>query len=157
MPVAAEACLHDQLPAAVRPVLGDDLQAHCRWTDAAAELVAVGIAQIGEVHLAEPASRDAGRILDRRAAIGDAGGVPGIDLFGARGHEADGRAVAVAARLAVDRLTDAERPVLVIHQSALPKSWPGLPKRAHRRVVEFLRPLAVAPTEHHVAEHVSPP
>ena len=56
--------LHDELPPAMRFVLADDLDRHCGAAGAAAELVAVGIAQIGEVELAEAAFAIAGRVLD---------------------------------------------------------------------------------------------
>ena len=45
-----------------------------------AELVAVRIAQISQIHLACSAFAHARRVLAGFAAIGDAGGVPGIGL-----------------------------------------------------------------------------
>ena len=45
-----------------------------------ADLVAVRIAQIGEIHLANGALAHARRVFTGRAAIGDAGSVPGVGL-----------------------------------------------------------------------------
>src|SRR5688500_13890621 len=67
-----------------------------------AELVAVGIAQIGEVEVAHSARAHPRRILDRLAAGLDARLVPGVGLLGAVHREADRAAVADGRRLAVD-------------------------------------------------------
>src|SRR5690349_1676077 len=69
-----------------------------------AELVAVGVAQIGEIELAGRALAHAGRVFDRRAARRDAGLVPGVDLRGRVHREADGAAIGVARGLPIDRL-----------------------------------------------------
>ena len=58
----------DKLTPAVRLVLGDDLERHLGRPVKPAELVAVGIAQIGEVELAILALTEARRFLDGRAA-----------------------------------------------------------------------------------------
>src|SRR6185312_2488456 len=67
-----------------------------------AELVAVRIAQIGEIELAHPTLAHARRVFDRGAAIGDAGVVPGFRLVARGGCEADGGAVCARRALAVD-------------------------------------------------------
>ena len=46
-----------------------------------ADLVAVEVAQVSEIQLAAGALAHAGRILDRLAAGGEAGRMPGIDLL----------------------------------------------------------------------------
>ncbi len=62
----------------------------------------------------------AGRILDRRAAGGQPGRVPGVDLLGAVEREADRAAVGVGGGLAVDRLGDHEhRTPAAVAQPAL--------------------------------------
>ena len=61
-----------------------------------ADLVAVGVAQIGEVELAGFAFAHARRVFAGFAAVGDAGGVPGIALIGRLYGEADRAAVRVA-------------------------------------------------------------
>src|SRR5580658_7500149 len=76
------------------------------------DLVAVGIAQIGEVHLPGGALADARRVLDRRAAVGDPGLVPSRGLLGAAHHEADRAAIGTAGRLTVDRLRHHEAPAV---------------------------------------------
>ena len=45
-----------------------------------AKLVAVGIAQIGDVELHPVALTDTRRVLAGRAAMGEAGGVEGVDI-----------------------------------------------------------------------------
>src|SRR3954470_4614497 len=64
-----------------------------------AELVAVGVAQVGEGELAEAALADARRVLDGRAAVGDAGGVPGVGLCRRLAGEAQSEAVRVVGGL----------------------------------------------------------
>jgi hypothetical protein len=48
-----------------------------------ANLVAVGIAEIGEVEFAKAALAHAGRLLDRRAAVAASGFMPGLRVIGA--------------------------------------------------------------------------
>ena len=57
------------------------------------DLVAVGIAQIGEIHLAGGPLADARRVLDRGAAIRNAGIVPRLGLFGVAHRKADRAAI----------------------------------------------------------------
>src|SRR5690348_5033015 len=54
-----------------------------------AQLVAVGIAQISEIHLAGRALANARRVLDRLAAIRDTGFVPRLGLFGTAHQKPD--------------------------------------------------------------------
>src|SRR5438309_5859347 len=58
-----------------------------------AQLVAVGIAQIGEIQRPGRALADARRILGRGAAVGDPGLVPGVGLLAVGHREADRAAV----------------------------------------------------------------
>src|SRR3954451_10923435 len=73
-----------------------------------ADLVAVEIAQIGEVHFARAAFANARRIFASGAAIGETGRMPGVGLLGRVGRKTDGAAVGVCRRLAVDRLRHGE-------------------------------------------------
>src|SRR5262252_3470653 len=73
------------------------------------DLVAEGVAQVAEIDLPSGPFAPAGRVLDALAAVGDAGVVERLDLLGAGAGEADGAAIGMARRLAVDRLGDAER------------------------------------------------
>src|SRR5215207_4122308 len=69
-----------------------------------ADLVAVEIAQIGEIHFARGAFANAWRVFAGLAAIGDTSRVPRVGLLGRFGRKADGAAVRERCRLAVDRL-----------------------------------------------------
>ena len=103
-----------------------------------AKLVAVGIAQISKVELAEPTFAIAGRLLTRRAARFDASLVPGVDFFGTVEVEPDRPAIGVMRRLAVDRPGNHEhRSIAAIGEPALVVLVRLL---AEQRVVEFLRP-----------------
>src|SRR3954447_12882313 len=116
-----------------------------------AELVAVRIAQIGEVELAEAPLAVTGRILDRRPARFDARRVPGIELFGAVEREADRAAIGVGRRRAVDWLGNHEdgalaavnEPTLVIDARLL----------AEHGIVEPLGPVVVVRADDHVTVH----
>src|SRR5687767_3408961 len=103
-----------------------------------AELVAVRIAQIRDVVLAEAGVANAWRVLDCGPAVGNARGVPGVHCLGAAGLEADGRAIAVTARFTVDRRADAQRafarhPPVRLAEVAVRAN----PESAQRRVIEF--------------------
>src|ERR1017187_8183927 len=73
-----------------------------------ANLVARWITQVGKIELARGAFAPAGWVLDALAAVGDAGVVESPRLLWAGAREADGTAIGVRRRLAVDRLGDAE-------------------------------------------------
>src|SRR5215831_18840420 len=73
-----------------------------------ADLVAVGIAQIGEVELAGRAFANAGRVFAGGGAVGEACRMPSIRLFRRVGEEADGAAIGGGRGLAVDRLRHRE-------------------------------------------------
>jgi hypothetical protein len=119
------------------------------------QFVAVGIAKVGEVHLAGGSLAHARRVFDRRAAIRDAGFVPCLGLFGIAHREADRAAIGMVGRLGVDRLGHHETPAIVrITQPAPGVLDPGL--GAHRDkqgIVEFLRPGDVVTPDHDMAEH----
>jgi len=78
-----------------------------------AQLVAVGIAEVREIHLAGGPLAHARRVLDRRAAIRDSGFVPRVGLFGIAHREADCAAVGMVGRLAVDGFGHHETPAIV--------------------------------------------
>src|SRR3954467_2924487 len=105
-----------------------------------AELVAVGVAQISEVQFAEAALADAGRVLDRGAAILRPGLVPGIRLVGAAHREADRGAVPVGGGATIDWRRDHEDAAIVeIDQAALVVLDRGLAAhRAEQGIVESL-------------------
>src|SRR3546814_14499096 len=69
-----------------------------------AQLVAGGIAQIGEIDGASfGRMADARRVFRGRPAAGDPGGVPGIDRIGRRREESQSMPVAAGGGFAVDR------------------------------------------------------
>jgi hypothetical protein len=61
-----------------------------------ADFIAGGIAEVGDVELHCGAFADPGWVFDGNAAVLEASRVPGIDLFGAGGCEAQGAAITVA-------------------------------------------------------------
>src|SRR6516225_732384 len=119
------------------------------------QFVAVGIAQVSEVHLAGGPLAHAGRVFDRRAAIRDTGFVPCLGLLGIAHREADRAAIGMAGRLAIDRLGHHETPAIVrITQPASGVLDAGL--SAHRDkqgIVEFPRSGDVVTPDHDMAEH----
>ena len=78
-----------------------------------AELVAVRIAQIGQIKTAKAGLAQAGRIFDGGAAMGDAGMVPSIGLFGAVHGKADCATIGMGGRLAIDRRGDQKAPTIM--------------------------------------------
>jgi hypothetical protein len=120
-----------------------------------AELVAVGIAEIGEVELAEAGLAQAGGLLDRSAAVRASGFMPGLRVRGAVDDKADRAAIGVRRGLAVDRLRHHEgRAFMRVDQPALLVLPAGLrADRGKQRVVELLRALNVIAADHDVAEH----
>src|SRR4051794_240148 len=72
-----------------------------------ADLVAVGIAQIGKIEL-RSALTQSGRILDALAAVCDPRVVECLHLLRAVASEADRAAIRVRRCLAIDRLGEAE-------------------------------------------------
>src|SRR6185503_4128285 len=119
------------------------------------ELVAVGIAQIGEIERTEAALANARWFLDRLPSGGDARLMPGVDLLRTVERETDRRAVAVTGRLPVDRRADHE------HRAAARVREPTFLVRAaglgadggEERIVESARPLKIVRSDHHMAEH----
>src|SRR6516162_1760574 len=69
------------------------------------ELVAIGVTKIGEISAIRALAR---RILDRRAAIRNAGFVPRFGLRRILHDKADRAAICVAGLLAIDGLADHE-------------------------------------------------
>ena len=83
-----------------------------RACDRAPQFVAVGIAKVGEIHLPGGPLAHARRVLDRLAAIRDAGIVPCVDLFRAAHRKADRTAIGMAAGLPSMGLDTMKRPPL---------------------------------------------
>jgi len=73
-----------------------------------ANLVARWITQVGKIELAPGAFAPAARVLDALATVGNAGIVESPRLLRAGAREADGTAIGVGRRLAIDRLGDPE-------------------------------------------------
>src|SRR5262249_39896823 len=119
------------------------------------DLVAEWIAQVGEIDLARGPFAPAGRVLDALAAVGDAGVVERLDLLGTGAGKADGAAVGVRRRPAVDWLGDAERTGLRAIPNAALRI--GLARRvakgAHHGVVELLGRVDIVGADHDVREH----
>ena len=74
-----------------------------------AQLVAVRIAQIGQIHFHDAVVAHAWRILAGGAAVRDAGGVPGVGFFLRLRQEPDGAAVRESRLFAIDRLQPVSR------------------------------------------------
>src|SRR6516162_10552689 len=119
------------------------------------DFVAVGIAQISEIHLPGSALTDARRVLDRRAAICDPGIVPCLRLLGAGHQEADRAAIGGVSRLAINRLCHNEATTIVRVSDPTPRVRGGGADAEHTkdRVVKFLRSSDVVAPDHDVAEH----
>src|SRR5579863_9385232 len=77
-----------------------------------AELVAVRIAQIGEIEAAKRGLTHAGWRLSRCSTVGDPGGMPEIDLPGRLTSKADCSAIGSGRRPTVERLRDNEKPLV---------------------------------------------
>src|SRR5215467_481971 len=119
------------------------------------DLVSGWIAQVGKIDLARRHFSPAGRVLDAFAAVGDAGVVESLDQLGTGAREADGAAISVRRRLAIDRLGDAEHAGLRAIKDATLRI--RLPHReadgAKHSVVELLRRGHIIGAEHYVCEH----
>src|SRR5262249_2250410 len=96
-----------------------------------------------------------GGVLGAFPAVGDAGVVERLDLFGAGAGEADGAAIGMARRLAVDRLGDAERAGLRAIPNAAFRIGRArrMTEGAHHGVVEFLGCFDIVGADHDVREH----
>src|SRR5579872_4108162 len=114
--------------------------------------MAVGITQISEKGAIRA---DARRVLDRRAAIRNAGFVPGFGLRRVLHHKPDRAAIGIAGRLAVDRLGHHETAAIMrVSQPASGILGAGLSAhRGKQRIVEFLRPGNIVTPDHDVAKH----
>src|SRR3982751_6753592 len=119
-----------------------------------AELVAVWIAEVGQVELSERTLAQTGRVLDGRSPGGYAGIMPGADLFGRFEIEADGGAIAVARLSAVERRTHHQHRSVVPVIDPLFVLHPGTrADRVENGVVKAFRPIDVVASDHHVTEH----
>src|SRR6516162_6048486 len=141
-------------PQAAGPAIINRL-ASARQAMKRADLVAVGIAKIGEIQSARRVLADARRLLDRLPAIGEPGGVPRIRLFRSGHREADGTAVGVRGGFPVDRLRDHEDPAAMrVDQAAFVILDARLaPERLKQRVVELPGLIDVVTAHHHMTEH----
>src|SRR3981189_3245479 len=74
-----------------------------------ADLVAVGVAQIGDIEFVAGPFANAWGVSASRCAMGDTGHMPGVSLLGGSGGKADGAAIGAGRRLAVDRLRHRKR------------------------------------------------
>src|SRR4051812_11776980 len=119
-----------------------------------AELVAVGVAQIGDVEFHAAALADAGRILAGLAAMGEAGGVERIGLGLRCRRKSDGAAIGTAGGLAVDRLAHREGAGLGAPENAVAVDAPLRDaERAKQRIVERLGFVEVVGPDHDMRKH----
>jgi hypothetical protein len=81
------------------------------WTDLiqSADLVAVRIAQIGEIEAARRGLTGAGRRFRRGSTVGDSGAMPPIDLLGRLAGKANRSTIGRRSRLTIERLGDDEK------------------------------------------------
>ena len=86
-----------------------------------AELVAVGITHIGQMHRPQAAFAQTRRVLDRFATVGNRSVVKLANFFGRVALKADGAAVGKGCLLAVDGLADAKGASVVPVKSRV---WP---------------------------------
>ena len=123
-----------------------------------AQLVAVRVSHVGEVHRPERALTQARWLLDRRTAVGHRRVVEGLQLLRRAALERDRAAVGRGGWLAVDGLGDAEAAAVVpVEQAGLPGGVHvahGLAGTEHAEhgVVEALRALDVIGADHDVIE-----
>jgi hypothetical protein len=127
-----------------------------RWTINTDQLVAIRISNVGEIDLSRGGPlAHARRVLDRGAAIGNPGFVPGRGLFRAAHREANRAAIGMAGRLAIDRFGDHEAPAIVcVSQpaSGVLDTW-LTPHRDEQSIVELFRSGDVITPDHDMAEH----
>src|SRR5438105_1149506 len=116
------------------------------------ELVAIGVTKISEISAIWALAR---RILDRCAAIRNAGFVPRFGLRRILHHKPDRAAVSLAGRLAINRLGHHEPAAIVrVSQSASGVLSAGLSAhRGKQGIIEFLRPGDIVTPDHDVAKH----
>src|SRR5215468_7189008 len=122
-----------------------------------ADFIAVGIAQVGEIKLAESTLSPARRILDALASVGNAGVVKCFHLLGAVASKADGATVGVGRGIAVDGHADREHASLgAIEDATLGIGVArGNADGAEHGIVELLGGGDIIGTNHDVREHCS--
>src|ERR1035437_7302145 len=119
-----------------------------------AELVAVGIAQIGEIEFARSALAHTRRVLAGLAAIGDAGRMPRVGLLGGARGKTDRAAIGRGRRLAIDRLRHRENASFGHIENAMAVYPPGRnAERAEQRVIERLGLFQVVGSDHNMRKH----
>lgn len=79
-----------------------------------AELVAVRVAQIGEIQAARLRAAHAGWVFDRCATLGDPGSMPEIDLVSRLADKTDCATIGVGSRLLVERLGNDEKTMIAV-------------------------------------------
>src|SRR5450830_296299 len=121
-----------------------------------AQLVAIGIAHVGQVQGARGTFAQAGRLFAGVAAVGDGDLMELFDLFGRAALEADGAAVGAAGSFAVDGLAHAKgAAVVAVEQALVAAGRRVLERRARPQqgVIELLGTGDVVGTDHDVTEH----
>src|SRR5688572_15403418 len=104
-----------------------------------AEFVAVRVAQVGQVKLAHGTIAKARRVFTCGAAVGYTRRMPRVYLLGGLRLEANGAAVAMACRLAIDGCGDAEGAVLAAVEIPVLVGGAGCyAQGAEHRVVKLL-------------------
>src|SRR5690606_551402 len=119
-----------------------------------ADLVAVGVAQIGAVHVTRRCRAETRAALVG-AARGEPSGVPGIDFVVALGLEAQRVTVGDAHRLAIGGPGDDQRALGARISGAVRQRMPLVTEHAHRRVVELATGLDIVGAEEYVIEPAS--
>src|SRR5215831_4195814 len=120
-----------------------------------ANFIAVGIAQVGQIELAESTLSPARRILDALASVGHAGFVESSYLLGAVACKANGATIGVGRCLAVDGLADREHARLgAIEDATLGiGAARGNADGAEHGIVELLGGSDIIGPDHDVREH----
>src|SRR5216683_5365078 len=119
-----------------------------------AELVAVGIAQIGDIEFEATALAHARRVFAGFSAIGDASRVKRVSLLGRTGGKADGAAIGRGRRLAIDRLRHRENAGRGSVENAVAVYPPRRhTERAKQRVIERLGFFQVIGSDHYMRKH----
>ena len=124
-----------------------------------AQLVAVRVADVAQVHRAEAAFAQARRVFTGGAAMGDRDVVKRLDLLGRVALEANRAAIGDRRRFAVDGLGDAEEAAVVpVEEAGVPGGARvadrlACAEQAEHGVVEPLRPFKIIRTDHYMVEH----
>jgi hypothetical protein len=123
-----------------------------------AELVAVRIAQIGEIQAANLGATHAGRVPDRFSTIGDPGGMPEIDMVGRLAGKADRATIGMGSRPAIEWLGNDEKTIVGAIDIAptltvVVVNTFTMAERAQHSIVEPLCFFQVVGADHNMTEH----